>query len=99
MRALGAHVTDQALVQSGGHSYRRADGRGPGLHKATYYFLIDRALAAEAATLKLGLGQRGRPARPQPLSGGEAIPALRPLPPKRSAATATCRRASPFLRR
>ncbi len=64
MRALGAHVTDQALVQSNGHAYDALTAVDQAGHKATYYFVIDRVLAAEAAALTAGLGQRGRPARP-----------------------------------
>ena len=52
MRALGAKVTEQAMVQQGGHSYdalRAVDAKG---QPATYYFLIDRVLAAESAAAK-----------------------------------------------
>ena len=61
MRALGAHVTDQALVQSGGHSYDALTAVDQAGHKATYYFLIDRVLAAEAAALKPGSVSEGGP--------------------------------------
>jgi hypothetical protein len=47
MRALGAKITAQSLVQAGGHSYdalQVVDAKG---QPATYYFLIDRVLAAE----------------------------------------------------
>jgi Domain of unknown function (DUF4919) len=61
MRALGAHVTDQALVQSDGHSYDALTAVDQAGHKATYYFLIDRVLAAEAAALKPGSVSEGGP--------------------------------------
>jgi hypothetical protein len=61
MRALGAHVTDQALVQAGGHSYDALTAVDQAGHKATYYFLIDRVLAAEAATLRPGSVSEGGP--------------------------------------
>ncbi|MGH6970677.1 MAG: hypothetical protein ACREEQ_03620, partial [Caulobacteraceae bacterium] len=52
MRALGLSVTEQSLVRQDGHAYdalTAADAHG---HQATYYFLIDRMLAAEAAQAK-----------------------------------------------
>ena len=61
MRALGAHVTDQALVQQGGHSFDALTAIDQAGHKATYYFLIDRVLAAESAALKPGSVSEGGP--------------------------------------
>jgi hypothetical protein len=61
MRALSAHVTDQALVQSGGHSYDALTAIDDAGHKTTYYFLIDRVLAAEAAALRPGSISEGGP--------------------------------------
>lgn len=61
MRALGLKVTGQALVQQGGHSFdaiTASDDKGA---SATYYFLIDRVLAAEAAMLKPGAVSEGGP--------------------------------------
>jgi hypothetical protein len=52
MRAMGAKITQQDLVQAGGHSYdalATVDAKG---QPATYYFLIDRVLAAETAAVK-----------------------------------------------
>ena len=52
MRALGAKVTQQAMAQQGGHAYdalSAVDAKG---QPATYYFLIDRVLAAESAAAK-----------------------------------------------
>jgi hypothetical protein len=61
MRALGAHVTDQALIQSGGHAYDALTSVDQAGHKTTYYFLIDRVLAAESAALKPGAVSEGGP--------------------------------------
>ncbi len=61
MRALGVHVTDQALIQSGGHSYDALTTVDQAGRKATYYFLIDRVLAAEAAGLRPGSVSEGGP--------------------------------------
>jgi hypothetical protein len=61
MRALGARVTQQSLIQQGGHSYdalQATDAKG---RPVTYYFLIDRVLAAEAAALKPGDVSEGGP--------------------------------------
>jgi hypothetical protein len=67
MRALGARVSDQALVQSGGHSYDALTAVDQAGHKATYYFLIDRVLAAEAAALQPGsISEGGPPGRSSP---------------------------------
>lgn len=67
MRALGAHVIDQALIQSGGHSYDALTSVDQAGHKATYYFLIDRVLAAEAAALQPGsISEGGPPGRSSP---------------------------------
>jgi hypothetical protein len=61
MRALGAKVTEQAMVQQGGHAYdalSAVDAKG---QPATYYFLIDRVLAAESAATKPGGVSEGEP--------------------------------------
>jgi hypothetical protein len=61
MRALGLKVTSQSLQRAGGHSYDAlvvADDKGK---SATYYFLIDRVLAAEAAALRPGSVSEGGP--------------------------------------
>jgi hypothetical protein len=61
MRALGAHVTQQDLIRSGGHAYDALETVDQGGRKKTYYFLIDRVLAAEAAALKPGSVSEGGP--------------------------------------
>jgi hypothetical protein len=61
MRALGAHVTGQALIQSGGHAYDALSSLDQGGRQVTYYFLIDRVLAAESAALKPGAVSEGGP--------------------------------------
>jgi len=67
MRALGARVSEQALIQSGGHSYDALTAVDQAGHKATYYFLIDRVLAAEAAALQPGsISEGGPPGRSSP---------------------------------
>jgi hypothetical protein len=64
MRALGEKITEQAMVQQDGHAYdalSAVDTRG---QPATYYFLIDRVLAAEAAAMKPGdVSEGGPPSR------------------------------------
>jgi hypothetical protein len=61
MRALGAKVTQQALVQQDGHSYDALTTTDASGQPATYYFLIDRVLAAEAAAMKPGDVSEGGP--------------------------------------
>jgi hypothetical protein len=61
MRALGAHVTSQSLLQSGGHAYDALSSVDQAGHQATYYFLVDRVLAAESAALKPGSVSEGGP--------------------------------------
>jgi hypothetical protein len=61
MRALGARVTDQAMIQSGGHAYDALTTRNAQDQKITYYFLIDRVLAAESAALRPGAVSEGGP--------------------------------------
>jgi len=54
-------VTGQALMQQGGHSYdaiTALDGKG---ESATYYFLVDRVLAAEAKLMTPGAVSEGGP--------------------------------------
>jgi hypothetical protein len=61
MRAKGLRVTGQALMQQGGHSYdaiTALDGKG---ESATYYFLVDRALAAEPKQMTPGAVSEGGP--------------------------------------
>lgn len=61
MRALGLKVTQQSLIRDGGHSYdalTTVDDKG---QTATYYFLIDRVLAAEARALTPGSVSEGGP--------------------------------------
>jgi hypothetical protein len=61
MRARGAHVTDQALIQSGGHTYDALTSVDQAGQKTTHYFLIDRVLAAESAALQPGSVSEGGP--------------------------------------
>jgi hypothetical protein len=61
MRARGLKVTNQALVQEGGHAYDALTAVNDKGESATYYFLIDRVLAAEAAMLKPGAVSEGGP--------------------------------------
>ena len=61
IRAKGLKVTGQALMQQGGHSYdaiTAVDGKG---QSATYYFLVDRVLAAEAKLMTPGAVSEGGP--------------------------------------
>ena len=61
MRALGTKIVQQGLVQAGGHAYdalTAVDAKG---QPATYYFLIDRVLAAESAALRPGEVSEGGP--------------------------------------
>lgn len=61
MRARGLKVASQALVQSGGHSYDALTADDEQGHRAVYYFLIDRVLAAESAGLTPGAVSEGGP--------------------------------------
>jgi len=63
MRTLGLRVTEQALVRQDGHAYDALTAVDEKGGKATYYFLIDRVLAAEAAALKPGASSDGGPPR------------------------------------
>jgi hypothetical protein len=61
MRALGVKATSQSLVRQDGHAYdvlATVDDKG---QAATYWFLIDRVLAAEAAALQPGSVSEGGP--------------------------------------
>jgi hypothetical protein len=61
IRALGLHIIQQALIHAGGHAYDQLsviDDKG---HASSYYFLIDRVLAAEAAELTPGAVSEGGP--------------------------------------
>jgi hypothetical protein len=48
-RALGLKVASQALIQQGGHAYDALQATDDKGQRATYYFLVDRVLAAESA--------------------------------------------------
>jgi hypothetical protein len=61
MRALGLKVEDQALIQQGGHSYDQLQTLDEKGRKATYYVLVDRVLAAEAAAMTPGAVSEGGP--------------------------------------
>ena len=53
MRAMGVKVAQQSLINQGGHVYDLLAGTGPTGAPASYYFLIDRVMAAESAGLNL----------------------------------------------
>jgi hypothetical protein len=61
MRALGLKVQDQALVQQAGHSYDRLQTLDQHGQKATYFFLVDRVVAAESAAMTPGAVSEGGP--------------------------------------
>ena len=61
LRTLGLRMTEQALIHQGGHSYDALTTVDQAGHQATYYFLIDRVVAAEAAALKPGSISEGGP--------------------------------------
>jgi hypothetical protein len=61
MRALGLKSQEQALVQQGGHSYDRLETLNQHGQKATYFFLVDRVLAAESAMMSPGAVSEGGP--------------------------------------
>jgi hypothetical protein len=64
MRGLGLKVTGQALVRQDGHAYDALAATDAAGKSATYYFLIDRLLEAEAAELKPGdISEGGPPSR------------------------------------
>jgi hypothetical protein len=52
MHSLGRNVIRQALVSDGGHSYDRLDTTSAASNTTSYYFVINRAPAAEANLLK-----------------------------------------------
>jgi hypothetical protein len=52
MRAFDLKVTDQALIQAGGHSYDRLNTTDSDGKTQSFFFLIDRIIAAEGASLK-----------------------------------------------
>jgi hypothetical protein len=60
-RALGLKVSAQALIQQGGHSYDALTTTDEKGQRATYYFLVDRVLAAESASLRPGAVSEGGP--------------------------------------
>ena len=60
-RALGLTVASQALVHQGGHSYDAVQTTDEKGQRATYYFLVDRVLAAEAAAMQPGAVSEGGP--------------------------------------
>jgi hypothetical protein len=52
IHSLGRDVTHQALISEGGHSYDMLETVDAAGNTRTYYFLVDRVLASEAALLK-----------------------------------------------
>jgi hypothetical protein len=60
-RALGLTVAAQALVQQGGHSYDALQATDEKGQRATYYFQVDRVLAAEAGAMAPGAVPSGGP--------------------------------------
>ncbi len=52
IHALGRDVTRQALINEGGHSYDMLETVDASGNTRSYYFLIDRLLTSEAASLK-----------------------------------------------
>jgi hypothetical protein len=52
MRAFDLKVTDQALIQAAGHSYDRLNTTDSDGKTQSFYFLVDRIIAAEGAGLK-----------------------------------------------
>jgi hypothetical protein len=61
LRALGLRVTSQSMQHAGGHAYDALVATDDKGQVATYYFLIDRVLAAEAAALRPGSVSEGGP--------------------------------------
>lgn len=61
LRTLGLRTTEQRLMQKGGHTYDGLATVDQDGHQATYYFLIDRVVAAESAALKPGAASEGGP--------------------------------------
>jgi hypothetical protein len=61
MRALGQKVESQALMQQGGHSYDVISTTDASGNHRTYWFAIDRVLAAESAALAPGSVSEGGP--------------------------------------
>jgi hypothetical protein len=61
MRALGLKVREQAMIQKDGHAYDALTADNARGQRATYYFLIDRILAAERAALAPGAVSEGGP--------------------------------------
>jgi hypothetical protein len=55
MAARRYRVVQQRLIQTGGHAYDTLDPVGPDGAKVTFYFLIDRVLAAQSRALGLKL--------------------------------------------
>ena len=52
MRAFDMKVSGQALIQAAGHSYDKLDGTDSDGKTLSFYFLIDRIIAAEGAGLQ-----------------------------------------------
>jgi hypothetical protein len=52
MRAFAVKVISQALIQSGGHSYDQLNATDSDGKPQSFYFLIDRIVAAESAEMK-----------------------------------------------
>ncbi|HZZ88594.1 MAG TPA: DUF4919 domain-containing protein [Caulobacteraceae bacterium] len=61
LRALGAKVQEQSLVQQDGHAYDRLEVLATDGRKSAYYFAVDRLLAAEAAAMTPGAVTEGGP--------------------------------------
>jgi hypothetical protein len=62
MVVLRRRVVHQSLVQSAGHAYDVLEATGPDGDQVTFYFQIDRVMAAEARMLHPT--QNGKPAKP-----------------------------------
>lgn len=54
MRAFAMHVTGQALIEAPPHSYDRLTATDPAGKTHTFFFLVDRVMAAESALMKSG---------------------------------------------
>lgn len=61
LRARGLKVTGQSLVQQAGHSYDAITATDDKGVSATYYFLVDRVLAAEQKQMTPGAVSEGGP--------------------------------------
>ena len=66
LRARGLTVSGQALLQQGGHSYDAITAVTDKGVSATYYFLVDRVLAAERKLMTPGAVSEGGPPERSP---------------------------------